>query len=207
MALAAATAISFAQVSSVAAECPWPLGTWPSFVHVAKTAKTVVVGEVTESLNNNPPELAIWFRVRVDDVLRGQSDEVVSFQGLANTEEPHCTENAFLRLRIHDVIAIASEDVLPTAENGYTWDSELPRPRVAVAFVRGSPEPRWMPGMEAMTFQQVRDAVLPETDAAARSTNDATGGLSPPELALVLAGALAAALAFDRRRRITSNVA
>jgi hypothetical protein len=194
--------------TTAVAECTYGIDPWPSFREAVKTAKTVVVGEVVESLGNNPPELAIRYRIRVDEILRGQSPELISFERLQPGGELRCPENSYLRVTIGDVVAIASKGELPTVENGYGYDTDKPSPFVAVVYIQGEPALNYMPHMRTMTLAQVRALVLPETDAEAAPVR-AEPRRIPDLLALSLAlgAAGAAAVALERRRTaISSNV-
>jgi hypothetical protein len=190
------------------AECPY-VDPWPSFGDAVPKARTVVVGEVTDSLGDDPPGFAVWFRLRVEQVIRGRSDQVVTFQGLHPGGELKCPDGALLRPHVGDVIAISSDGSLPSVENGYALDSEKPLPFVAVVFISGQPARNFMPRIQTMTLRQVRALVLPATDTLDRVDVPPLGNspFEPVALAATLLTAGIAAWRIDQRRaRLPSNV-
>lgn len=191
------------------AECPGPLGRWPSFRDALPTAKTIVVGEVTERV---VPwnDLALVFRLRVDEVMRGTSSDVVTIDRLLSAGLDYCGQRSPLAVHVGDVIALASDGELPTVEKGYAAGSGKAQPKVAVAFIRGQPRGALMPGIETMTLDKLRALVMPDTDTVGTADDGAgSGDLRFPILPVLAAVLTAGAAVFvlDRRRRTEAAAA
>lgn len=201
VALALGAVISLVVAGPVAAECPGPLQSWPSLAIAVPDAKVVVVGEVVESLGDNPPGLAVAFRLRIDEVLRGESLPLISFRGLQSGEPGECTLDAILRVRVGDILAIASDGQLPTLESGWTYPPTAPPPHVAVAFIRGEPALNYMPRMRTITLERVHQVVLPET-ATAPPSAPAVPAPDPFVPIATLAVMLVVVHAFQRRLQV-----
>ena len=81
LATAAAIVAVAAGTSATKAACDGPV---PRFTEAVDSAPTVIVGTVVaiEPRDTDPPGHASRFTLRVDHVLRGESDPVVTFDGL-----------------------------------------------------------------------------------------------------------------------------
>jgi len=129
--------------SSVAAECT-QLDPWPSFRAAARSAESIVVGEVVESFLDDSADNAVWFRLRVDEVLRGRSEASIEFRKEVQSGLPLtiCPGDSVLRVRIGDRLAMAFGARFRGVDG----------PVTAVAFLNRTPDSFLMPGMERLTL-------------------------------------------------------
>jgi len=184
------TILGLAVPSSVAAECT-QLDTWPSFRAAARSAESILVGEVVDSYLDDSADNAVWFRFRVDEVLRGRSEGSIEFREEVRSGLPLtiCPGDSLLRVRITDRLAMAFGARFRGVDG----------PVTAVAFLNRTPDSFLMPGMERLTLRQVRAvSSLPATDTDPPALSPATPPTLP--LSLVILGLLGGWLA-DRRIR------
>jgi len=178
-----------ASAAPVAAECT-QLDPWPSFTEAAPTAQRIVVGEVIQSYTVDAGDDAIEFRVRVDEVLRGEAPAFLDFREGTRSGVPLtiCPRDSILRVREGDVLAFAFDARIAAS----------PDPVLAVAWIRGEPDLFLMPGSETLTLARVRQlAALPATDTLTASSTVDTAPLAA-QLLLLGAGACAFVLALRR---------
>ena len=148
-----------------------------------------MVGDIIVSAEDGLGYVTTDFRLRVDEFLRGRSDDVLEFRGPVRSGLPLtiCPGDSVLFVQAGDRVAMAFGASYP----------EVDGPVTAVAFLNREPDAFLMPGIERLTRQQVRDiASLPSTD---------TGRIiiDQPEsfpIGLLLAGLVGGWLA-DRRVR------
>jgi hypothetical protein len=186
-----ATVLGLASPSSVAAECT-QLDRWPSFRVAARSAESIVVGEVVESFQDDSADNGLWFRLRVDEVLRGRSASSIEFRKAVQSGLPLtiCPGDSVLRVRIGDHIAMAF-GARYTGVDG---------PVTAIAFLDRNPDSFLMPGMERLTLRQVHAvADLPATDTDPGTPPTPTAPTVP--LVLLLSGLLGGGLAERRLRK------
>jgi hypothetical protein len=186
----AMTILGLVAPSCVAAECT-QLDRWPSFRAAARSAESIVVGEVVESFQDDSADEALWFRLRVDEVLRGRSESSIDFRKAVQSGLPLtiCPGDSVLRVQIGDHIAMAFGARYPGVGG----------PVTAIAFLNRKPDSFLMPGMERLTLGQVHSvADLPATDTDPGTPPTPTAPAAP--FILVLIGLLGGWLA-DRRIR------
>jgi hypothetical protein len=97
------------------------------------------------------------FRLRVDEVLRGRSEDVLEFRDPVRSGLPLtiCPGDSVLFVQARDRIAMAFGGRYPGVDG----------PITAVAFLNHDPDSFLMPGIERLTGEQVRAiAGLPSTD-------------------------------------------
>ena len=184
----AASVAVIASPSAVSAECTQVDG-WPSFRTAARTAKTIVIGRVVESFDPYSDTLIVAFALRVDEVLRGRASQRLEFRGGVRSGLPLtlCPSDSILRVSMGDRLAMAFDATYPGATG----------PVTAIAFLRRTPDPNLMPGMERLTVDQVRFvSSLPETDTEPIATKRAAPLSWLPGLLGVIGG-----LTFLRLRR------
>lgn len=103
--------------ATVAAECD-PRGSsgWPSFRATSPDAASVVVGEVTAPLAVGQGGLVTRFRLRVDEVPRGQAPSSIEFQVPFEAPDAVCTVGP-LSVDVGDRLALAlnSSDMVDPA--------------------------------------------------------------------------------------------
>lgn len=180
-----------ANAAPVAAECT-QLDPWPSFTKAAPTAQRIVVGEVIQSYTDDSADNAIEFRLRVDEVLRGDAPPFLEFTEGTRSGMPLvvCPGDSILRVREGDVLAFAFDARIPTSRD----------PVMAVAWIRGEPDLFLMPASETLTLARVRElAALPATDTVTTSSTIPTTPLAAP-LLLLGVGICAFVLALRRYR-------
>jgi len=178
----------------VAAECT-QLDPWPSFTAAAPSAQRIVVGEVVHSFRDDSADNAIEFRVRVDEVLRGEGAAGLDFRGGTRSGAPSTVcGDSILRVHVGDVLAFAFDARIESA----------PGPVLAVAWVRGIPDDFLMPGAETLSLGRVHELAPPTVDRPLSS-----GEPDPAELPLVpvaIAGILLSVLLLGSvplfRRRV-----
>jgi hypothetical protein len=109
-AIVIALALGVGVASPVLAECTLQTNAFPRFRDVAPKAETVVIGTVIEELRGHEGTVAT-FRLRVDEVLRGDPPATLDILGLRSglplEGSQSCRENAFLYARVGDVLALA----------------------------------------------------------------------------------------------------
>ncbi len=190
-----AVVMPLAFAGTTAAECTW-LDIWPSFREVAPSAESIIIGEVVEGHQFDSADYAPRFLFRVDEVVRGTSPPTIDFTEPLHSglPETRCPGQSVLLVTVGDVIAMALNARVDGA----------PGPVVAVAYIRGEPDPLLLPGVERISADEVRElAALPPTDTEAPF---ADAGKSGHLIGLiVLVGALAS-LIFTVwwRRQLTS---
>lgn len=208
LALGLALFTAFVAPRPVAAECTM-LDPWPSFTEATGTAKTIVIGQVVESLGNDSAGNAIWFRVRTDEVLRGTADPVIEIKHLLSGVPLRVCDESILRVRMNDRIALAFDAQIVGVHG----------PVTTVAWVREgpAPTPSPAPGSEREQIEQVRDFMVPGVERlsvaevralaaipATDSPDVAARELGPdllPVIAALVAGALGGSMLLARIRR------
>jgi hypothetical protein len=145
-----------ASADPVAAECT-ELDLWPSFRAAARSAKTIVIGHVTEGFDEDSAGNFVTFEFRTDETLRGRARDVMTFQDVVRSGLPLrvCPADSILRIRIGDRLALAF---------GARYEG-VSNPVTAIAFLNRKPNQFLMPGMERLTADEVRFmSSLPQTD-------------------------------------------
>ena len=179
-------------VTSALAECPYA-PTFPGALRAAPTAKELIVGTVTETVDGAPA-----FRLRIDHVLRGDArvGDVREVRGLlagwpidhyANgSTSTNCTE---LMAGTGEVIAIAYDALAPDGKTRYN----------AAAWL--SPKAAWMESVQHATLAELRAAAagLPATDVPA-SAGTPGPVMEPWKVGVLVGSALVGVLMVDRRR-------
>ena len=133
---------------------------WPSFREVAPSAERVVVGTVAEDLYQPDADPTWWFRLDVEEVLRGAPATTIEVRALTSgvpkrlATDPHCDENPDLQARVGDRIAIAFDGHM----------DDVKRPVTTVAFIEGR---RGLnPGAERLTLAAVRRIAAGASDGS-----------------------------------------
>lgn len=180
---------SLASVAApVAAECSGQPNRFPPFLQLAPTAELVVIGTVVEPLRGHDGQLAT-FRLRVDEVLRGEAPETIDVLGLRSglplTGDPGCRENAFAYAEVGDVIALALEGERGsrTTVNSY-------------AFIEGRPS-RGLVKADVVTAEDVRAALAPEVTSSPEPSSGPVPSSSPGPSASPIPGLPAGRAASD----------
>lgn len=140
----------------VAAECT-QLNPWPSFRIAARSAQTILVGEVVQGYDFDSTDSAVTFQFRVDETFRGRSEPLIEFRHAVQSTPPPaiCPGDSVLRVKVGDVIALAFDSRAAGAAT----------PVLAVGYIRGDPDTFLMPDIEHLTLDEVRRlAAMPETD-------------------------------------------
>lgn len=186
--MVAVLAALFVCAAPVAAECT-RLDRWPSFRDAARSARTIVIGEV---IGGGPENWLDTFAFRVDEVVRGTAPHVMQIHELrSGLPLTICPSDSFAWVMNGDHLALALGAL---ASDGKTRIN-------AVAYVRGSPDSFLMPGVERIPAAEVRElAGLPATDALA----DQDAGPSSAPLVL-LSAILGAGLWLVRSRRSSTG--
>ena len=153
-------AATFVAPDPVAAECT-SADPWPSFTEAARSAKTIVLAEVVESLADDSADNAVWFRVRVDEVLRGKVDPLIEIKHLFSGVPLKVCNESILRVRMNDRIAFAFDARI----------AGVAGPVTTVAWVRDGlvPTPSPVPGSAAEQIESVRDFLVPGVERLAAS--------------------------------------
>ena len=103
--------LSLPPTAPVSAECSNQSNRWPRFSDVAATARLVVVGTVVETNRRDPTEDGPIFRVLVEEVLRGESDELIEIDAVRSGRplrgERSCRRSAYLYATLGDRVALA----------------------------------------------------------------------------------------------------
>jgi len=175
----------------VAAECT-QVDRWPSFRTAAPSAEVIVIGDVVANREDPTGYITTDFRVRVDEVIRGQSDDVLVFRDAVRSGLPLtiCPGDSVLYVHVGDRIAMAFRARSPGVDG----------PVTAVAFLNRQPDSFLMPGVERLTREEVRDiADLPATDTDPDAPPRPTAPTAP--LVLLLSGLLGSGLAEHRLRK------
>jgi hypothetical protein len=186
--LAAALLVMSTTPAEVAAECT-QLDRWPSFRNTAPSAEVIVIGDIVANREDATGYITTDFRLRVDEVLRGESDDVLEFRDAVRSGLPLtiCPGDSVLYVRVGDRLAMAFGARYPEVDGLVT----------AVAFLNREPDPFLMPGIERLTREQIRAvADLPSTETVPIVQD---GSQSPP-IGLLLVGLVGGWLA-DRRLR------
>ncbi len=165
------------------AECVSQPNRFPRFTDVAPTAETVVIGTVVESKSEDPTEATVLFGLRVDHVLRGDPPATMEIEGLRSglpvRGAEGCRENAFLYVRVGDVIALALDGQLDgrTGVNTAAW-------------IEGRPDRILMPSGQVLSRSRAVAAAeaMPPTDAAPTGSQ-----LDPTDLISLAVRSIAAA--------------
>lgn len=214
LAVGIVVAASLGSPGIASAECG-RLDSWPSFTKVAPSAELIVVGTVTEAIRTDPTGLAVWFRLRVDEVLRGEVlpdpvDGTVTLGGVRSGYPPvGCPSDSVVRANVGDVVAIASDGHMPSVEAQEAGiipvqeSGELPPdgfPRVTVAFITGEPDRFFMPQVEELSIERVRVLALPDTGMDEESVDPRT--VDTRMILLGLGFASLVVIVFQRRRRL-----
>jgi hypothetical protein len=181
-----------ATTSSVLAECT-SVDRWPSFRSLAPAAQTVLVGEVVQGLDHSAGG-AIRFVLRVDDVLRGEAGNEITFDQPIQSGLPLECPDSMLRVPVGSVIALALD--APSEEGGDLLTT--------AAFMDREPHPFLLPGIETITREQLRRLMdLPDTDLL--DDRDGNHSFTPlvvgGTLGLSALAGLAAATRLRRRYR------
>ena len=177
----------------VSAEC-FQFDPWPSFPDAARVADRVFIGTIVESYFEDSTDHATQFRLRVDEVLRGEVPTNIDYRDGVWSGAPlvFCPGDSFLRVRVGDVWAFAEGARL----------EEYPDEVLAVAIVNrrlGEIERSLMPGVERFSRSAVRNLVdLPPTDSA---DAPAAGRTSSNVFLALVAAAVAGLLALRRTYR------
>jgi len=168
---------------------------WPSFEEAAPTAERIVVGKVVAGYAFDSASQALTFRLRVDEVIRGQAATILEFRDVVRSGAPLklCTDS-MLTVRVGDTLAMAFDAHVAGVRG----------PVLAVAFLNRTPDQFSMPGIQHVSLRDVHRmaAGLPPTDAVAAATA-APGPAALPVGALpleVAAAAVGLALAWRRTR-------
>ena len=133
---------------------------WPSFREVGPSAERIVVGTVAEDLYQPDADPTWWFRLEVEEVLRGAPVDTLEVRALKSgvpkrlATDPHCDENPDLQARVGDRIAIAFD--------GHMGD--VKRPVTTVAFIEGRRGEN--PGAERLTLAAVRRIAAGASDGS-----------------------------------------
>jgi hypothetical protein len=207
-------ATAFAAPLQVAAECT-SLDPWPSFREAARTAETVLIGQVVESLQDDSADNSVWFRFRVDEVLRGQADAEIEIKFLVSGAPiKHCDES-ILRVRLNDRIGFALNARIGGVEGLVTtvaWlrDGFAPTPTPAPDSEEEQLESLrdfLMPSVERLAVSEVRAlAALPATDTADPAAQEPLSSPLPFVVVLLVAGVVASTILVSfRERRIHSR--
>ena len=173
-ALVVSAGIMLATSGSASAECTGPRPPWPAFTEVAPNAKRIIVGTVIEDLTGSEPVSdtgeylpSAWFRLRVDEVLRGDAPDQLVIRrlpsGVSLKRYPSCGETALVSARVGDVIAIAYRGHRPGG----------PRVLNTAAWIQGTPRPDFMRDAEQLSLAHVRRLAskLPDTSSVSSSNS------------------------------------
>lgn len=177
------------------AECVSQVNRFPDYADVAPTARTVVIGTVVET-RPNAEEASGLFRLRIDDVIRGDPPATLDIEalrsGLARRGESACRNDAFLHARTGDVIALALDGRLDGRRNIHT-----------AVWIEGRPS-EWDPGIRVMSRERAIAAAtaLPATDTLPTEPSPAQAGDDTTWLVLLSLATLGAywRLRSSRRR-------
>lgn len=193
----------------VAAECPG-LDPWPSFTDASRSARTIVLGEVVESLQDDSADNAVWFRVRVDEVLRGKATPIIEIKLLYSGVPLKFCSDSILRVRMADRIAFAFDARIsgvagPVTTVAWVREGLAPTPPPAP----GSPNEQvesvrdfLVPGVERLAVSEVRAlAALPATNTEQVGAHQAALGPWPALATLVVAAGLLGFVVVLRRRQ------
>ena len=164
----------------VSAVCP-PIDGWPAFSELAGNARRVVVGTVIET------EDGLATRLRVDEILRGDSRRVVGLGRLRSrlgSEADSCSFTGTVEAEVDDRLAIAFSGQVEG------WNRLLD----TVALVDASAEHPNASGLQRLTVQQVRLLLGHESDGSTVALPRRTG--PPPDLLTSLLRSLSGGL-FD----------
>ena len=194
-----ASRLLIGSAAPVAAECGGMTTPFPRFTEIAASAERVVIGTVILDLAdpNALPGVSTslaYYRVRVDEVLRGRAPETIDIRAL-RTRVPvqgSCPEIPLIYANIGDVMAIAW---------GATMDGVDHRVNTAAWIVATGPMNNYRE--QHLTLAEARRGAraLPDT-AAIPPAESLPGAGSPWPLGVLFAGTLAAVAVRFRRRRI-----
>jgi hypothetical protein len=170
---------------------------FPPYTEVAPTADRVIIGTVVGDLSGpGAPDPNGSFVLRVDQVLKGSVPDTLELSmvrsGLPLRGAPSCRGDAYLKVRVGDVLAIAFHG---------RFDGQ--RDVNTAAWVEGRPVRDLVPGAQVLSLREARRAAteLPPTDTVPLS--DTGADLAPIGWVLAsVAGAYVGAQLFARRRRL-----
>lgn len=142
-AIVSALVVGLGTPTPALAECLNQTNKFPRFTVIARSADTVLIGTVVEELRGHEGTVAT-FRLRVDEVLRGDASDRLDIVGLRSglplKGSPACRENAFLYAQVGDVLAIALDGRLEARDgvNTAAWIEGRPSTKGAQSLTKAA---------------------------------------------------------------------